>query len=162
MRAMSSGLPNRRSGISRSVRARFWGSEMAGMSAIMSVSIVPGWMLLTRMPQRPRSLAATLVMPRTAHFVAAYAVEPNIPCTPAMVLGSGVPEVVEEPQPRSDVDAYGGWSYATGQLAGGGQYVQRLVTMRHFDMHHAKSLARRILEPAAGGEAQGQGATAPL
>ena len=49
-------------------------------------------------------------------------------------------------------DAYGGWSYATSQLAGGGQHAQRLVTMRHFDMQHAKSLARRILEPAAAGD----------
>ena len=58
-------------------------------------------------------------------------------------------------------DAYGGWAYATGQLAGGGQYAQRLVTMRHFDMHHAKSLALRILEPTAGNEAQELGAIAP-
>ena len=54
-------------------------------------------------------------------------------------------------------DAYGGWAFATGQLSGGGQHAQRLVTMRHFDMQHAKSLARRILEPA-GNEAHEQGA----
>jgi 4-hydroxybutyryl-CoA dehydratase/vinylacetyl-CoA-Delta-isomerase len=52
-------------------------------------------------------------------------------------------------------DAYGGWSFATGQLAGGGQYAQRLVTMRHFDMQHAKNLARKILEPMAESEEQG-------
>jgi 4-hydroxybutyryl-CoA dehydratase / vinylacetyl-CoA-Delta-isomerase len=46
-------------------------------------------------------------------------------------------------------DAYGGWSYATGQLAGGGQHAQRLVTMRHFDMANAKELARHVLEPGA-------------
>src|SRR5436190_17866122 len=58
-------------------------------------------------------------------------------------------------------DAYGGWSYATGQLAGGGQCAQRLVTMRHFDMQYAKSLARRVLEPSTGDEAEAQGAIAP-
>ena len=58
-------------------------------------------------------------------------------------------------------DAYGGWAYATGQLAGGGQHAQRLVTMRHFDMQHAKGLARRILEPSAGSDAHEQGAVAP-
>jgi 4-hydroxybutyryl-CoA dehydratase / vinylacetyl-CoA-Delta-isomerase len=57
-------------------------------------------------------------------------------------------------------DAYGGWSYATGQLAGGGQYAQRLVTMRHFDMQHAKNLARRVLEP--GSHDDEQGAVAPV
>jgi 4-hydroxybutyryl-CoA dehydratase/vinylacetyl-CoA-Delta-isomerase len=57
-------------------------------------------------------------------------------------------------------DAYGGWAYATGQLAGGGQYAQRLVTMRHFDMQYAKGLARRILEPGAGGHEEG--AAAPV
>jgi 4-hydroxybutyryl-CoA dehydratase/vinylacetyl-CoA-Delta-isomerase len=50
-------------------------------------------------------------------------------------------------------DAYGGWAFATGQLSGGGQHAQRLVTMRHFDMTSAKNLARRVLEPAAGSEA---------
>jgi len=49
-------------------------------------------------------------------------------------------------------DAYGGWAFATGQLSGGGQHAQRLVTMRHFDMQHAKNLARRVLEPRADGE----------
>lgn len=58
-------------------------------------------------------------------------------------------------------DAYGGWSYATEQLAGGGQYAQRLVTMRHFDMQHAKSLARRILEPG-GAEREQEGAVTPV
>jgi hypothetical protein len=33
--------------------------------------------------------------------------------------------------------------------------------MRHFDMQHAKSLARRVLEPAAGNDAHEQGAAAP-
>ena len=42
-------------------------------------------------------------------------------------------------------DAYGGWSYVTGQLAGGGQHAQRLVTMRHYDMDRAKTLARRSM-----------------
>ncbi len=42
-------------------------------------------------------------------------------------------------------DAYGGWSYVTGQLAGGGQHAQRLVTMRHYDMEHAKQIARRSM-----------------
>jgi 4-hydroxybutyryl-CoA dehydratase/vinylacetyl-CoA-Delta-isomerase len=58
-------------------------------------------------------------------------------------------------------DAYGGWAFATGQLSGGGQYAQRLVTMRHFDMTHAKNLARRILDPGASDDAE-QGAVTPI
>ncbi len=42
-------------------------------------------------------------------------------------------------------DAYGGWAFATGQLAGGGQHAQRIVTMRQYDMDHAKELARRAV-----------------
>jgi 4-hydroxybutyryl-CoA dehydratase / vinylacetyl-CoA-Delta-isomerase len=49
-------------------------------------------------------------------------------------------------------DAYGGWSYVTGQLAGGGQHAQRLVTMRHYDMAKAKELARRSM--GIGGHAE--------
>jgi hypothetical protein len=33
--------------------------------------------------------------------------------------------------------------------------------MRHFDMNHAKGLARRILEPAAGNHAPESGAVGP-
>jgi hypothetical protein len=44
----------------------------------------------------------------------------------------------------------------TESLAGGGQYAQRLVTLRHFDLNHAKSLARRACgideQPAGGGD----------
>jgi 4-hydroxybutyryl-CoA dehydratase/vinylacetyl-CoA-Delta-isomerase len=42
-------------------------------------------------------------------------------------------------------DAYGGWAYVTGQLAGGGQHAQRLVTMRHYDMERAKAIARHSM-----------------
>jgi 4-hydroxybutyryl-CoA dehydratase/vinylacetyl-CoA-Delta-isomerase len=42
-------------------------------------------------------------------------------------------------------DAYGGWSFVTGQLAGGGQHAQRIVTMRQYDMEHAKEIARRAV-----------------
>ena len=35
-------------------------------------------------------------------------------------------------------DAYGGWAFVTGQLAGGGQHAQRIVTMRQYNMEHAK------------------------
>ena len=42
-------------------------------------------------------------------------------------------------------DAYGGWAFVTGQLAGGGQHAQRIVTMRQYDMDHAKELARRAV-----------------
>lgn len=45
----------------------------------------------------------------------------------------------------TSADAYGGWSYVTGQLAGGGQHAQRLVTMRHYDMERAKEIARRSM-----------------
>lgn len=42
-------------------------------------------------------------------------------------------------------DAYGGWAFVTGQLAGGGQHAQRIVTMRQYDMEHAKAIARRAV-----------------
>jgi 4-hydroxybutyryl-CoA dehydratase/vinylacetyl-CoA-Delta-isomerase len=42
-------------------------------------------------------------------------------------------------------DAYGGWAFVTGQLAGGGQHAQRIVTMRQYDMEHAKKIARRAV-----------------
>ena len=40
-------------------------------------------------------------------------------------------------------DTYGGWIAVTESLAGGGQYAQRLVTLRHFDLNEAKALARK-------------------
>jgi 4-hydroxybutyryl-CoA dehydratase/vinylacetyl-CoA-Delta-isomerase len=49
-------------------------------------------------------------------------------------------------------DSYGGWAYVTGQLAGGGQHAQRLVTMRHYDMERAKELARRSVGISHSGE----------
>jgi 4-hydroxybutyryl-CoA dehydratase/vinylacetyl-CoA-Delta-isomerase len=55
-------------------------------------------------------------------------------------------------------DTYGGWIAVTESLAGGGQYAQRLVTLRHFDLNNAKSLARK----ACGiDEATGSGDKAP-
>jgi hypothetical protein len=42
-------------------------------------------------------------------------------------------------------DAYGGWAFVTGQLAGGGQHAQRIVTMRQYNMEHAKKIARRAV-----------------
>jgi 4-hydroxybutyryl-CoA dehydratase/vinylacetyl-CoA-Delta-isomerase len=42
-------------------------------------------------------------------------------------------------------DAYGGWAFVNGQLAGGGQHAQRIVTMRQYDMEHAKAIARRAV-----------------
>lgn len=49
-------------------------------------------------------------------------------------------------------DAYGGWSYVTGQLAGGGQHAQRLVAMRQYDLERAKDLARKVLKSAGRAE----------
>src|SRR4051794_22789434 len=40
-------------------------------------------------------------------------------------------------------DTYGGWIAVTESLAGGGQYAQRLVTLRHYDLNNAKRLAKR-------------------
>jgi hypothetical protein len=40
-------------------------------------------------------------------------------------------------------DTFGGWIAVTESLAGGGQYAQRLVTLRHYDLNMAKSLARK-------------------
>lgn len=42
-------------------------------------------------------------------------------------------------------DTYGGWIAVTESLAGGGQYAQRLVTLRHFDLNNAKDLARKAV-----------------
>jgi 4-hydroxybutyryl-CoA dehydratase/vinylacetyl-CoA-Delta-isomerase len=42
-------------------------------------------------------------------------------------------------------DTYGGWIAVTESLAGGGQYAQRLVTLRHYDLTHAKELARKAV-----------------
>jgi 4-hydroxybutyryl-CoA dehydratase/vinylacetyl-CoA-Delta-isomerase len=42
-------------------------------------------------------------------------------------------------------DTYGGWIAVTESLAGGGQYAQRLVTLRHYDLNEAKRLARKAV-----------------
>jgi 4-hydroxybutyryl-CoA dehydratase / vinylacetyl-CoA-Delta-isomerase len=42
-------------------------------------------------------------------------------------------------------DTYGGWIAVTESLAGGGQYAQRLVTLRHYDLASAKGLARKAV-----------------
>ena len=42
-------------------------------------------------------------------------------------------------------DTYGGWIAVTESLAGGGQYAQRLVTLRHYDLANAKELARKAV-----------------
>lgn len=42
-------------------------------------------------------------------------------------------------------DTYGGWQAVTRSLAGGGQYAQRLVTLKHYDMDRAKQLARHTV-----------------
>lgn len=42
-------------------------------------------------------------------------------------------------------DAFGGWSSVTGKQAGGGQYAQRIVTMRNYDLERAKDIARRTV-----------------
>ncbi len=47
-------------------------------------------------------------------------------------------------------DTYGGWIAVTESLAGGGQYAQRLVTLRHYDLNEAKRLAKRAV--GIGGE----------
>ena len=60
-----------------------------GLSAIIGVSMMPGWIELTRMLNGPSSWAAPLVMPRTAHLVAAYAKQgepPRIPPIDEMLM----------------------------------------------------------------------------
>jgi 4-hydroxybutyryl-CoA dehydratase/vinylacetyl-CoA-Delta-isomerase len=42
-------------------------------------------------------------------------------------------------------DTYGGWIAVTESRAGGGQYAQRLVTLRHYDLANAKELARKAV-----------------
>jgi 4-hydroxybutyryl-CoA dehydratase/vinylacetyl-CoA-Delta-isomerase len=39
-------------------------------------------------------------------------------------------------------DTYGGWQHVTMLQSGGGLYAQRLVVHKHYDMTHAKNLAR--------------------
>ena len=54
---------------------------------IIGVSMMPGWIEFTLIPCGPSSMAAPLVMPRTAHFVAAYvkqALAPRRPPTDEM------------------------------------------------------------------------------
>ncbi|MCC7363102.1 MAG: 4-hydroxyphenylacetate 3-hydroxylase [Dehalococcoidia bacterium] len=57
-------------------------------------------------------------------------------------------------------DAYGGWGSVTGKQAGGGQYAQRLVTMRNYDMERAKDLARKAVRIGNHAPAQEPVATA--
>jgi 4-hydroxybutyryl-CoA dehydratase/vinylacetyl-CoA-Delta-isomerase len=40
-------------------------------------------------------------------------------------------------------DAYGGWHLVTNIQSGGGLFAQRLVTRKHYDLAHAKQLARQ-------------------
>jgi 4-hydroxybutyryl-CoA dehydratase / vinylacetyl-CoA-Delta-isomerase len=39
-------------------------------------------------------------------------------------------------------DAFGGWHLVTNVQSGGGLYAQRIVTRKHYDMEHAKAMAR--------------------
>jgi 4-hydroxybutyryl-CoA dehydratase/vinylacetyl-CoA-Delta-isomerase len=50
-------------------------------------------------------------------------------------------------------DTYGGWIAVTESLAGGGQYAQRLVTLRHYDLNNAKGLARKAAGLSTAGDA---------
>ena len=74
-RAISIGCAARASGTIW--RQRDWNSSSSIPSGwIIGVSTGPGWIELTRMPSGARSSAAALVMPRTAHFDATYAMAP--------------------------------------------------------------------------------------
>ena len=56
-----------------------WSNSLA-----MGVSMMPGWMELTRTPWGASSWDAPLVMPRTAHLLAPYANAMPVPRNPAM------------------------------------------------------------------------------
>lgn len=43
-------------------------------------------------------------------------------------------------------DSYGGWRQVTNIQAGGGLYAQRIVTRKHYDLDHARQLARETVE----------------
>lgn len=45
----------------------------------------------------------------------------------------------------TSADSYGGWLSVTGKQAGGGQYAQRIVTARNYDLERAKDIARRTV-----------------
>jgi 4-hydroxybutyryl-CoA dehydratase/vinylacetyl-CoA-Delta-isomerase len=42
-------------------------------------------------------------------------------------------------------DTYGGWSQVAGPLSGGGQFAQRLVALRNYDLNGATRLARQTI-----------------
>ena len=46
-------------------------------------NVMPGWIEFTRIPRGPSSIAAALVIPRMANFVAVYAVSEAIPARPS-------------------------------------------------------------------------------
>src|SRR5262249_61593509 len=48
------------------------------------VSMIPGWIEFTRIPNGPSSRAAPFVMPRTAHLLAPYAKHGAEPLNPAI------------------------------------------------------------------------------
>src|SRR5687767_2195064 len=52
--------------------------------ATIGVSIPPGWTEFTRTPIRPRSRAAVLERPRTAHLLDTYAAADGSPTMPAL------------------------------------------------------------------------------
>ena len=66
--------------------------------ACMSVSIWPGCSELTRTPEAASSLATDLVIPRTAHLPAAYAVRYGVPMRPATEE-----TLMIEPPPRAAI-----------------------------------------------------------
>lgn len=43
-------------------------------------------------------------------------------------------------------DSYGGWRHVTNIQAGGGLYAQRIVTRKHYDLDHAREVARATVE----------------
>lgn len=47
-------------------------------------------------------------------------------------------------------DSYGGWRQVTNIQAGGGLYAQRIVTRKHYDLDHARQLARDTVEGLKG------------
>jgi hypothetical protein len=66
---MSSTVPVR----PRGVPLRFASRNAGAAEAVMSVSMKPGWIVFTRMPRGPSSMAAVPDRPRSAHLLVVYA-----------------------------------------------------------------------------------------
>ncbi len=80
---------------------------------------------------------ADLDNPETAAYVAKYfRTGPAVDAEHRMKLFHAIRDYT--------ADAYGGWQHVTMLQAGGGLFAQQIVAKLHYDMDHAKSLAKEV------------------